>query len=92
MTLGNLEFPGRIPLTLYSQSGGGRTHLFGPPSRIESDGESQLWGDTLNWGANPRAPGGRRFWRLVLILSIAGRPSPQRGRRLGGLLLPCLYP
>lgn len=69
-----------------------RTHLFGPPSRIESDGKSQLGGDTLDRGANPRATRGCGFWRLVLILSITGRPPPQRGWGLCRLLLPSLHP
>lgn len=66
--------------------------LFGSPSRIEGDGESQLRGDTLDRGTNPRATGGRGFWRLVLILSIAGCPPPERGGRLCRLLLPSLHP
>lgn len=68
-----------------------RTHLFGPPSRIESNGESQLRGDALDRGADPRAPGGWGFWRLVLILSITGRPPPQRGWGFCRLLLPSLH-
>lgn len=68
-----------------------RTHLFGAPSRIESDGESQLWGDALDRGANPRATGGCGFRRLVLILPIAGRPPPERCWRLCRLLLPSLH-
>lgn len=69
-----------------------RTHLFGPSSRIESNCESQLWGDTLDWRAHPRTPGGGGFWRLVLILSIAGCPPPERGWGLCRLLLPSLHP
>lgn len=56
-----------------------KTHLFGPTPRVEGDGESQLRGDALDRGADPGAAGGCGFRRLVLILSIAGRPPPEWG-------------
>lgn len=69
-----------------------RTHLFGPPSRIEGNSKSQLRGDALDRGADPRTTRGCGLRRLVLILSITGCPPPQWGRGLCRLPLPSLNP
>lgn len=93
---GDPQAPGDAPRTLLSAVAprliNPRTHLFGPPSRIEGNGESQLRGDALDGGADPRTTGGCGLWRLVLILPITGCSLPQWGWGLCGLPLPSLNP
>jgi hypothetical protein len=69
-----------------------RTHLFGAPSRIEGNGKSQLRGDALDGGADPRTTGGCGLRRLVFILSITGCPPPEWAWGLCRLPLPSLNP
>lgn len=66
--------------------------LFGAPSRVEGNGKSQLRGDALDGGADPRTTGGCGLRRLVLILSITGCPPPEWGWGLCRLPLPSLNP
>lgn len=66
--------------------------LFGAPSRIEGNGKSQLRGDALDGGADPRTTGGCGLRRLVFILSITGCPPPEWAWGLCRLPLPSLNP